>query len=379
MRLFLRCLAAWLTACPALVLAQLILPPGCVEAAPDSCAYSASPNYTTAVVDFALRDPSRANHLVPFRVRYPRGASGARPVVIWSHGGGTTNIVATPGGTPVSHGQTGSERRSESFARAGYIVIHIGRLPVETLSVAQSEECSRLGVVATETCKEFIGFHLYGPLNVAFIASVLPQYQLGMLPGFTGTPDRNRIAVGGWSGGSESAQNIAGAWQQWSGPAALGSVAPVRLNAVNVPGVVAFLNDAPRGPAWGSFSSGFQPDSLTSIDDRPFLFISGANDIGGDVDGVVVSRSSAFLSAARGNKYLAWSPTKADGGPNHATMAIEPDGCQTVSQQVHCNALESLSLAFLDALVERKPAAIAWLASDALRVHARQNIELHRR
>ena len=232
----------------------LDLPPGCVAAIPVTCRYQPARNHTPSYVDGMLVDATRANHRIPFRVRYPVGAHGPLPVVIWSHGGGTTNIIGlTPQGLPLSHGQTGSERRGLSFASAGYVVIHIGRLPVDdaALTPAQLDDCQRVGVQRgavidgdavtdpRKSCRIWTGFHLYGPQNVAYVAARLAAVQAALPAHFTGTMDSRRIVIGGWSGGTASVQNIAGAPQAWTPvlPYNVGVTQP----SVNVPGAIAFF------------------------------------------------------------------------------------------------------------------------------------------
>lgn len=374
---------------------------GCSAQAVAACGYASPENFTPGVIDTYLEDPARGNHPVPIRVRYPIGATGARPVVIWSHGGGTTQPDSQEtrrAGFVVTHGQQGSVRRSESFARAGFVVIHIGRMDPPTLTPAQLQDCANAGVLlgsvvnpsaaAIAGCRTWTGFHIEGPRNVAFVAGLLSAYRVGMLPGFPGTLDTQRIVVGGWSGGSESAINIAGAYQRWSSP--LPGGASVTLPPVPVPGVVAFFADSPRGPDWGGFSSGFQEDSSYGIGARPFLFNTARDDRGGDADGKTVSRTVHFFSAAKGGKVMSYSWTPAaQGGPVHGTMDIvsgideatgEPaNGCSNALREAHCAALEQLGIAFLDAYVMNRAAALSWLASGNLKVLTSDRIELYQR
>jgi len=309
--------AALTAALPALV-AALLAPPaalaqatinGCSAQAVSACGYASPDNFTPAVVDAYLEDPSRGNHPVPIRVRYPVGATGARPVVIWNHGGGTTNVdsqATAAAGFTVTRGQQSSVRRSESFARAGYVVIHIGRMEPRSLTPAQLQDCLTAGVIvggivnpsasALANCRTWTGFHLYGPRNIAFVAALLAGYQRGMLPGFDGMLDREKIVVGGWSGGTQSSLNIAGAYQRWSGPGAVGGPAVVQQPVV-VPGVAAFFLDAPRGPEWAGFNSGFQEDSSYGIDARPILFNTARDDRSDS--GPPVARNVHYFGSAR--------------------------------------------------------------------------------
>lgn len=402
------CLQRLLRHCLPLLAASLLLTPnafaqtlinGCSTPTPAACTYTSPNNFTPGVLDLYLEDAARDNHPLPIRVRYPIGATGARPVVIWSHGGATTNAVpadSTRAGFTVTRGQQGSVRRSESFVRAGYVVIHIGRMDVGTLTQPQLQDCANAGVIsgsvaspsaaAIAGCRTWIGFHVYGPQNVAFIASVLPLYRVGMLPGFTGTLDTRKIVVGGWSGGTESAMNIAGAYQRWSGLLSPG--ASFTQPPVSVPGVVAFFADAPRGPEWADFNSGFQEDSSYGIDSRPFLFNTARDDRA--ESGPPVARTVHYFGSAKGGKVLSYSWTPASGGgPNHGTMDLNDDideatgepatGCSNALREAHCAALQSLGVAFLDAAVLGDAAALAWMTSGNFKVMTSDRIELYLR
>lgn len=335
-------------------------PAACIWPAPEPCLYQPAATYNTASVDFTLQDPSRNNHPVPIRVRYPLGVGpGPRPVVLWNHGGSTN---------PTGHHS--SVERGESFASAGYIVIHIARVDVVNPSAQDLAACVAGGVMPTvgtggtplANCRTWLGWHVYGPQNNAFVAAVLPQYQIGMLPGFVGTPDRNKIVVGGWSGGTEPVLNIAGASQKFL-------LHPVP--ATNVPGVVAFIADSPRGAEYAGYASGLGEDAFYDIDARPFLIFSGRGDETGEP---AEARTAAWLGSSPGSKYLSWD-TKQEAV--HGTMDINE--CSTALRALHCRWMKALGQAYIDAVVGQRPEAIAWLASDGYRTLTGGHIELHRR
>lgn len=365
------------------------LPPGCTPQTPLPCAYQPQQVYNAAdigIFDTVLKDPARRDHPVPIRVRYPKPATGALPVVILSHGGTTAD---DEGGYTLN---TSSER-GNSFARSGYVVVHVTRLMVEpqALTDAQFNDCINAGTVtssllgganvegARRACRVFIGWKVYGPQNVAFIANVIKGYQRGMIADFAGTLDATKVAVGGWSGGTEASMNIAGASQTWTsklntlrgGTATSFTVPPTRID-----NVVALMADSPRAPEWIT-GSGFG-ESLWNIDERPFLFVSGRYDTGGDA-GPNVSRTSSFMSARPGRKFLAWTLHER---AIHATMNIGEEGCTPLSdaaRQSMCTALANLSVAFLDSAVKGRQQATDWLATDAFRALSNQLFELHRR
>ena len=381
--------AAAVLSCHALAAPPLQLPPGCLLAQPGTCAYQPPLAYSTANLDSILLDPARNNHPVPFRIRYPVGAVGPLPVVVWNHGGGATVWDRNaPGPLPISKGQQSSAEHGESFASRGYVAIHIGRLPAENLTPSQKQDCvtARLRFVPAgnppaaflERCSEFIGTHIYGAQNVAFLMAALQAIQAQFPNRFPVTMDFTRIVVGGWSGGSAVPLGIAGAFKQFNG---------LRVDAVTVPGVIGFIASSPRGTEWGDFESGFvdefpeapapQVHSFQSIDARPFLAITGVSDRGKDKDAFLASRTAWFWSGTPGQKYQSYAlENSSTGGPVHGTMDLGECGG---SHAKYCRWFDALQMAYLDAVVKGLPLAVSWLASDAYRVLTRFQVELQRR
>ncbi len=372
----------------------LQLPAGCVLNSPATCQYSSAATYNTSYIDRVLPDPARANHLVPFRLRFPLGAVGPLPIVVWNHGGGTTTWDPTPpGAVPVTQGQQNSAQHGESFASRGYVAIHIGRLPVQVaaLTAAQKQDCvdARLLVLPQgnpqdtalaflQRCADFIGQHVYAAQNVAFLMAALQALQAQLPQPFPVALDFSRIVVGGWSGGSAVPLGIAGAFKQFHN---------LRVPAVSVPGVIGFIASSPRGTEWGDFESGFvdefpaapapQSHSLQDIDARPFLALTGVSDRGKDRDAYLLSRTAWFWSAQPGHKYQSYALESSNtGGPVHGTMDL---GECSGHHAKYCVWFDSLQMAYLDAIVKARPQAIAWLASDAYRVLTRSLVELQRR
>jgi hypothetical protein len=94
---------------------------GCDGSNPETCLYVSDLHYNVGIADgIVLVDPARGNYEIPLLVRYPIGAPGPRPVVIWNHGG-----------APSPNGKTRSDEWGNTLAAAGYVVIHPSRLPVE--------------------------------------------------------------------------------------------------------------------------------------------------------------------------------------------------------------------------------------------------------
>jgi|CXWL01.1.fsa_nt_gi hypothetical protein len=364
-------------AAPALA---LNLPPGCDPRVPVTCEYHSPANYTAQYKDFIFRDAARNDHPVPMRVHYPVGARGSLPVIFWHHGLFTTEWqTAAPDW--ISEGQTHSAERTRSFVNAGYVVIHIGRMRAEpwprSLAACRaagwitSPAPAPVPIAELARCASMVGHHVYGRSNLPFVVELLRQGRLAMPVGFIGRFDLDRIVIGGWSGGTEVVMNFAGAPKQFD---------RLRLDPLPVNGqVVAYFADAPRRPDFScleslSSPSGFGDEAFFEIGSRPFLFNTGKGDVGSDAC-PTQARATAWLASQRGDKILAWSNQESI---SHGAVDLARSECQGVNLGL-CSVYEMLGVAFLDAMVMRRPAAQAWLASDAVRLLTANQIEKHRR
>jgi hypothetical protein len=313
------------------------LPSSCDPADPASCLYTSDLAYEVGeIAGVQLTDTARNNYHLPLVIRYPVGASGPRPVVIWHHGG-----------TPSARGATRSEEWSRHLAAAGYVMVHPSRTMIADPAPFQAE-CRDNGFKLPDECAYWVTQHRYGPQNTHFL-----------------------IVVAGHSGGTSSVLANAGAWQRW------GPGAPQYGERNNAP--VAFLATGVQGPMYAGFRSGFHsPGTHRAITehsfaaiDRPFMFITGVGDETGEPP---EARVTAWLTSASGDKVLLWD-TEAEAV--HETMDI--DRCDTPLRADHCTWIGSAGLAFLDAVVRQRPEAQAWLESAALAVLSAGAIELHRR
>ncbi len=311
-----------------------------------------------------LRDKTRNNYLVPLRVRYSGNATGVRPVIILNHGGGTNG-----------NGRDSMPEWSTLFAEAGFIVIHPSRIKPSSLSAGQLGLCRKYGgpkELIPRICKSFLGYKMYGPLNSDFIIDSFPKIQAKMLltdPAMTGTLDSNlsKVIVGGWSGGSTIPAANAGAWRRFHP-----SADKVFFQKTLKP--VAFFGYSTMGPDYAGFDGGFQSDSYNKIDERPFLTITGKGDNHGKTS---EARTTAFIMAEAGEKYLSWSIAPSIG---HSHMAHVGATCNASPLgQAHCAAFESPMLAFLDWMAYGDTGAEDWLKSDAYKFLTGNAIELHRR
>jgi predicted dienelactone hydrolase len=321
----------------------------------EACKYASELHFEVGVADLELTDPARSNLSVPLRVHYPVGASDARPVVIWNHGG-----------LPSANGRTRSEEWGKALAAAGYVVIHPSRVVVEPAPFQTL--CEREGFPVPADCQLFVSQVVFGPATAAFAIDSLAAIEAAV-PALAGRIDAAHLAVAGHSAGSAMPLALAGAVRQFAGPP---------RNSIDTR-PIAFLASGPQGPDYAGFDTGFREDSFHAIDARPFLWITGRGDETGDEDAPQhepsEARASGWLTSTRGDKLLSWDN---DEVAVHETMDIHRCD-QSPVQRAHCDAFAMLGTAFLDAHLRRRDAAIAYLASSSYDALSAGVIELHRR
>jgi hypothetical protein len=298
--------------------------------------------------DVVLVDHDRHDYAVPLLVRYPIGATGRRPVVIWNHGG-----------APSVNGRLRSDEWGEALARAGYVVIHPSRTVPTDLAPLRAE-CTASGFDTPEECGFWIANMRYGPQNTAFLLRQLGAIEAAD-PALAGHLDPSRVVVAGHSAGSTTVLANAGAAQRWEGP----------TFHETTPEPIAFLATGPQGPTYAGFSSGFADASSFAAIDRPFLFVTGMGDLTGEP---VPTRVTAWLTAPAGQKTLLWD-TKAEAV--HETMDVNK--CDTALRADHCRWIASAGVAYLDAVVRHRGAAQKWLSSTSLGTASGGALELHTR
>jgi hypothetical protein len=329
----------------------------CVATDPATCRYTSELSFAVGVADnVLLHDPARRNLPVPLLVHYPIGATNRRPVVIWNHGG-----------SPSAGGKNRSEEWGETLAAAGYVVIHPSRVPVTDVTPFQAE-CTAEGFPLPGDCALFIAQVKFGPQTAVFVLDSLPAIE-ALVPELVGRLDASRVTIAGHSAGSPVPLVLAGAVR----------VFPSGQHRDSDPRPVAFLATGPHGPDYASFQDGFREDSFHEIDARPFLWITGRGDETGAVGAAnhepSEARTAGWLTSTRGGKYLSWDN---DEVALHESMDIDRCNDNDV-QRTHCDAFAMLGVAFLDAVVRRRPAAVAYLASSAYDTLNAGVIELHRR
>jgi len=332
---------------------------GCGPVQTENCAYVSDLSFSVGEIDgIVLRDPNRHGHRVPLLVRFPRGAVGPRPIVIWHHGGSVSE-----------NGKYRSDEWGKLLASAGYVVIHPSRVMPDVVT-PYLPECTINGVTDPVECAGWIAQLRLGPQNTAFIIAHLDDIEAAA-PALAGRLDHSIIAVGGHSAGTTSVHIAAGAWQQFT----------VIRYEEPVPEPVAFFATGPQGPEYAGFRSGFQskdgdagwPEHSWAGIDRPYMFVSG---VGDETNEPPEARTAAFLtSVGAGNKFLVWDPQPF---AVHETMNINT--CDDSPEQAnHCRWIASVGLAYFDAYVRGRSRAHMWLESSAFEMLTGGEIELFRR
>lgn len=308
--------------------------------------YAPSTPFTIATIHDVLIDAARSR-TVAYDVVFPTNASGARPVVVWSHGG------LVRGG---SH--DGTDGWSEWLASAGYVVIVPFHIPEET-PTAYTAMCAENNVPDVE-CPIWVSMFTHRPLDASFVIDSLATIE-SRAPELAGKLDRDRIAVGGHSAGTTSGLSMLGATQQWVPSAGPYTHLDPRVDAV--------LAASPQGPRAAGFASGFGNHAFETID-RPMLSITGMGD---DTGEPARSRRLAYESAVAGDQWLSWD---LDATVHHDTF--NRADCAGVLAD-HCAWFGAIGIAFLDAYLLESPDAMGWLSSSAPTAPANGVLELTRR
>jgi predicted dienelactone hydrolase len=147
------------------------------------------PLYATPNVDLSLHDSTR-NRDVPLKVYYPRHASGACPVIVFSHGYGGTG--------------DGYSYLGNGWADAGYIVV----LPTHEGSDRDALHTDRIS--GAQDVQKAFNSQQQRAADVSFIISSFDLIEQ-QVPVLRGRIDRKRIGVGGHSMGAGTALLVAGA------------------------------------------------------------------------------------------------------------------------------------------------------------------------
>ena len=318
---------------------------GCSPERLDLCAYSPATWSDTSSVR-SLQGYTVTNkadgRLVPILVRYSTDATGKRPVVVWSHGGGPRKTAA-----PGMNWEWGV-----TLARAGYVVVHPAHVPGD-----QAALCEKLGVTDPQQCRAINDMTWYRATDARAVLDALPEVAAAF-PELRGRLDLDRVAYAGHSFGAFTTMTVAGARVDY---------APGHMDVSwkhSLPR--AFIALSPQGPDRFGFHDGSWRDL-----DRPMLTASGRGDTTGrpPLGEQAADRRIPFRRMPPGDKYELWLHSE---DAIHRTFSLSDKGPGSRFSQ----PIAMTAVAFLDAHVLDHRPARRWLASSNVVVLAGGEAEL---
>jgi predicted dienelactone hydrolase len=310
---------------------------GCAPERLDLCGYRpdvwVDASAVRALTGYTVTNRAEGREL-PIVARVASGVGGARPVVVWSHGGGARDEATLEM----------NREWATALARAGYIVVQPAHVSPDVAAL-----CAKLGITDAGACASLQSMTWYRPTDARAVLDALPAV-VAAFPQLAGRVDIARVAYAGHSFGAFTSMAVAGARVDY------------------VPGYMdvswshplprAFLALSPQGPA----RFGFHDTSWRDID-RPVLTASGAGDIEGG--STAESRREPFRRMPPGDKHELWIDSS---DAVHATFNLSDAG---PGARFH-EAIVMTGLAFLDAYVSDRAPAKAWLASSNVSVLVRE-------
>lgn len=322
--------------------------------------------YSESVTDDEHTVVGPADREIPLRIRWAEDAPGPLPVVIWSHAGSYREW---------DEGRSSHGAWSKRLAAAGYAVIHPSHIAPTEDQLKQL--CKDFGLTDPAACNDtslgeggkdefkpgdYIPFASVGICRPGDIAAILEAVAAGDFDSSVAL-DPTRIAVVGWSGGSTTPMQLAGG----SRIIAVGE-APYQLPPREDVGAYVALSAQGAGFSnW--YDEDIRPDENsdltgTSWDEvvGPFLSLTAAFDQANGMTGA--DRQKPYDNMPAGNKRLLYSADER--APlNHNTFNLEHADHEEAFVQGINDAITSSVIAFLDWHLLERPAAQAWLDSDA--------------
>lgn len=287
---------------------------------------------------------------LPMTVRWAADAPQPLPIVIWEHGGG--------------YNPTGDRLSSDwgfTLARAGYFVIHLAHVPPNAAQLV--EMCREVGVTDAGECVDLSldgGADEETDANVfSSIAVARPTDVQRLIDGLATlaarvqqqgvTLDTTRVAVAGWSGGSQAPMQLAGALRTVS--------ASLQEYATPDARPIAFVALSPQGPGY----SGFFDTSWDTVR-GPLLVATGEHDEkpANTLTGAIRRLAYDHLPAG-GDKHL-WYSRLDDPGIAHGSFNLGDLGSSDPELAALSTGLEAVVVGFCDAYVKGRPDAKAWLS-----------------
>ena len=305
--------------------------PAATASAPAAAAmtdYSQPGPYRIGVVEGEWKD-ARRGRTVPYLIRYPEGATGPVPVVIFSHGLGGS--------------RRGAVYYAEHLVSHGYVVVMVQH-PGSDVSIWQNIRPDLANVdrvaLAKVTADPMVTLNRF--FDIPFALDQLTAMNAAPGP-LKGRMDMTRIGMSGHSFGAVTTQAMAG------------QVYP-NGRSLPEPRFTAFLAMSPSPSRNGKNDEAFSPIT------RPFLSLTGTEDSftirpdESDTE-VVAGRRQPFafvsgpsmLVLLTGGDHMVFSGRQEVGGPPRPLDAR------------HRLIIKAASLAWWDAWLKGDPKALAWL------------------
>lgn len=275
-------------------------------------------------------DPTRRNRRLSVQVRVPSDAPGARPVVVFSHGGGPRSVCSF-----------GNAEWGEALATAGYAVIHIAH----SLDAADQETaCAAIG---EPNCAETTAMLYLRPGDVSAVISQIPTLVSAL--GLSGRLDTSRLAVAGHSFGAYTAMTAVGARVD------LGTL---RSHSFADARIASALALSPQGVGrFGFYDRGGSDHSWASLS-LPVLVQTGLGDDDPLTGEPRPDRRDPFVKMPAPDKMEAFIN---DNRASHNTFNLTSNAPTSFHDWIRATGI-----AWSDATLQNRDAARAWLASDAL-------------
>lgn len=297
--------------------------------------YQSEASYVPALATAAgntclpLIDAARNGRAVQVQLRHPANAPGARPVVVFSHGGG-----------PRERCGFGNSEWGAVLTGAGYTVVHISH---NLDSATQNRACAAIGV---SNCSMNEAMQWLRPNDAGFVIDQLPAIAAAF--GLGDRVDTTRVGAAGHSFGAYTAMTAAGARVD------LGALVD---HSFAHPGIDSVLALSPQGPdRFGFFDRGLGGNSWDALR-LPVMTQTGLNDdIGGET---AVDRRLVFGFLPPPDKFEAFIN---DPRARHNSFNLD-DG---LTPPQFTGWIAAAGVAWFDATLRERAEAWAWLASSEL-------------
>jgi predicted dienelactone hydrolase len=279
---------------------------------------------------YRFTDPTRGNRALSVQLRIPSDAPGARPVIVFSHGGG-----------PRSACSFGNAQWGDALASAGYVVIHIAH---SINAVDREMACSAMGVPG---CSEVMAMLYLRPGDISAVISQIPAIATRF--GLSERIDASRLGVAGHSFGAYTVMTAVGAKVE---------LGVLRGKSFVDSRIVSAMALSPQGTGrFGFYDQGGDEHSWANIS-LPVLTQTGLGD-GDPLTGEAgPDRRIPFEKMPAPDKMEAFLN---EPRAIHGTFNLNSNA----PTEFH-DWIRATGIAWFDATLQQRDTARAWLASDAL-------------